>query len=446
MTAQIGEIPWGALYMGDVAAVAAYMGDVQVWGPQIGDPIGFLAGSVGFGRNDGTGSDRSAAGTMLIDENAFDRMAVGYVVVSHENWINNVGLYGTFTLSSHLDGPFQRLETVFFGQGDTWQTSFQGSITPFVLPYPTVGLHTITAFLQTPAQWVNSLKFQVQAYKNVLAVSNPAVGRVLRDPARLALSRPTARENITLCGVAHDRLPLITDGVNQPVRGATRGGPVLGAGDFLTVLEAPPGNASGAVDFDSVSAGVWAAAAVDLIGYHDGEFNAITTDFREPGTYTYPIPAAATMLDIVTLGSGAGSWGTGFGGSNGAGAGQWSSATIPIGGAQIPPGTTSLTVVVGAGAAAVTSNTAGNLGNPSKVSRAGTDLVVGPGATSTNTGTPVGAGPGNHTRSGIEYIGGAPTDGYDQNGNSPGGGGGGRYNWFAPGWPGGHGAVWIRAY
>lgn len=443
--AYVGSALWKQLYVGDVAPLFVYVGDTLVWGATVGDPIELMAGSVGTGRDASTGSNRSATGSMLIDGPSPDRCAVVFVAVSHENWLNDLAAYGALTVTSHLDGQFQRVgDPVFFGQGDPTRTSFQGSVTPFVLMAPSVGLHTITAFCQGAAGWVNSVQFQAQAYKNVLAAGNSVSARVLRDAAPLGLSRPTVRENITLCGVAHDRTGLITGGVSKPLRGSTIGGAVAGAADYLTVLESPLGEMSGHTAFTSVGSGIWGAAAVDLIGYRDGEYVAITTRFDTPGTFTYGIPSGATKLDVIALGSGAGSSGTSIGSSMGAPAGLWSSATFDIGGAEIPPGTTTLSVTVGAGAHWVPTNTPGLPGNLSKVARGGTDLVVAAGG-SGSRGVLEGASPGNHTRSDIEYVGGgtAPSN---NDGRAPGGGAGGRYEWYASGFGGGDGAVWIRAY
>ena len=200
----LGGVEPVAIYLGDKAAVAAYLGTEHIWGPAIGDPIAFINGSMGTGRNAGAGSNRTAVGSMLIDEDAFDMMAVAFVAVSHDAWLNGIGDYGTFTMESHLDGPFQRREPVFFGRSDERQVSRQGSLTPFVLPRPSVGLHTITAFVEAP-RWATQIEFQVQAYKNVLAVGNQTQNWADRTETKLAVVSETVRENITLCGVAHDR-------------------------------------------------------------------------------------------------------------------------------------------------------------------------------------------------------------------------------------------------
>lgn len=441
----LGGVEPVAIYLGDKAAVAAYLGTEHIWGPAIGDPIAFINGSMGTGRNAGAGSNRTAVGSMLIDEDAFDRMAIAFVAVSHDAWLNGIGDYGTFTMESHLDGPFQRREPVFFGRADQRQVSRQGSLTPFVLPRPSVGLHTITAFVEAP-RWATQIEFQVQAYKNVLAVGNQTENWADRTEAKLAVVLETVRENITLCGVAHDRIELVSGGVNKPQRGSTIGGAVGGRGDYLTVLEAPLGTLAPTVSFASVEPAIWGAAAVELIGYQSGAFVPITAQWTTPGTYTYAIPAGATMFDLIACGGGAGSWGSNAGWTYGAEAGKWASTTLAKGSPQIPAGATTLTVVVGSGAPRVTGNTQGQDGQPSKIQRAGTDLLVAAPGTNNNVGTAEGQWAGNHERNGITYFGGAPTTGRNQDGNTPGGGAAGRYEWFQPGWAGGDGAVFIRAY
>ena len=259
----VGDQLWQQVYVGDKLASAVYLGTNHIWGPQVGDPIDFIEGSLGTARNASTGTNKSAIGTMSIPEDDFDRFAVAYVAISHDNWINSVGAYGTFTLTSHLDGPFTRLDTALFGRGgNASRTSRQGSVTPFVLRNPTVGLHTVTAFC-SPSQWINCIEFQVMAYKNVLAVSS--VNVQITDTANyLTLPKACTVNDVTLCGVAHDRLTL--SGFSYPQRGSTLGGSVKGRADYLTVLEAGLGH-SPFVTFESTTQAILGAAALNLIGY-----------------------------------------------------------------------------------------------------------------------------------------------------------------------------------
>ena len=270
-----GSTIWDRVYVGDKAASAVYLGTNHIWGPEVGDPIEFIDGSIGTGRNAAAGSSRSAIGSMLIDEDAFDRLAIAFVGVSHHNWINDIGGYGGLSLSSHLNGAFIQLGSAFFGRGgNEWQTgtSCLGSITAFILPNPSVGLHTITAFCPAPYQWINQIQFQVQAYKNVLAASSPTLlGNASQTPWYLDIGKPSAAENLTLCGMAHSELAISTGYLSQPRRGSTIGGPVDGAGDYLTVLEsnamdALPGGQFGPL-FQSQYQDIYGVALVNLIGY-----------------------------------------------------------------------------------------------------------------------------------------------------------------------------------
>lgn len=258
-----GGVAAQQIWVGDQLAAAAYLGDTHVWGPQAGDPIAALDGSVGTGRNASTGLGRAAVGSMSIGSSQLDMFAVAFVAVSHSNWLNNVGDYGTFTLTSHLDGQFTRLPSVFCGGSG----QRQGSITPFVLPNPQVGLHTITAYVGGLYQYINSVEFQVQAFYNVLGVGIPFTNFTTssKNPQPLNVTVPTQAQNQVLCGVGSADGDLFSGTVSQPQLGSTIGGSVGGWCDYLSVLESPAGLT--AVNFTTSATGQWAASAVPLLGY-----------------------------------------------------------------------------------------------------------------------------------------------------------------------------------
>lgn len=172
-----------------------------------------------------------------------------------------------------------------------------------------------------------------------------------------------------------------------------------------------------------------------------------TSPYTTAGTYTYTLPADAVSFDFVAVGGGSGSMGTSFGGSPGGMAGAWNAVSYAVGSTQLPSGTTSLTVVVGAGSAGAPINyfTTDPGGVSTVTSGSGTFLTATGGGGGSGGSTSFGNGPGDYTFKGVTYIGGAPSP-PNTNGNAPGGGGGPRPDWFAPGWPGAQGAVWIVAY
>lgn len=185
-----------------------------------------------------------------------------------------------------------------------------------------------------------------------------------------------------------------------------------------------------------------AASSMPSVGVFDGSFVPELATFTSPGVYTYTLPAGAVNFDIITIGGGASSQGSGFGSSPAGINGTWASTTVTLGSLG---GATTLSVTVGAGGPLPPANTLPNPGASSVVRNAGVVLVSGaggPGAAWPAYGTPV----GDVTVNGQTYVGGAATTWYNQPGNAPGGGGAGRYEPFASAWPGAPGAVYIRAY
>lgn len=262
-TVYLGATGAQQIWVGDQLAAAAYLGDTHVWGPQLGDPIATMDGSITSGRNGTKGDGKAAVGSMSIASGQLDMFAIVFVAVSHSNWLNNVGAYGTFTLTSHLDGQFIRLPSVFCGPGG----QRQGSITPFILPKPTVGLHTLTAYCQTPYQWIDSIEFLGQAYSNVLGAGIPQSNFTTstKKPLPLSVTVPTQVQNIAVCGVGSSTTDILAGSISQPQIGTTVGSRVGGWCDYLSMLQSPLGLA--APSFTTSASGLYAACAVPLVGY-----------------------------------------------------------------------------------------------------------------------------------------------------------------------------------
>ena len=181
-----------------------------------------------------------------------------------------------------------------------------------------------------------------------------------------------------------------------------------------------------------------------------------TTNFANPGTFTYNIPAEANYLDVILLGGGGGgaSPGTfytlkGFPGA----AGTWATTTLTIG-THIPRSTTTMTIVVGAGgrkgSGVSATGVAGVAGGDSVVSGTGMTTLTatgggGGGTSGTGTSAFQGPGPGNQTFNSVTYVGGATQTTAGGAGNPAGGAGAGGNSFGGAGGDGARGQVWVRA-
>lgn len=173
-----------------------------------------------------------------------------------------------------------------------------------------------------------------------------------------------------------------------------------------------------------------------------------TAEFETAGTFTYNVPSwviDGDYIDIVPIGAGAG--GSYCGGTAGTdtptyksgGPGSWNPIRLRYGDAyDIPTGTTTFTVNVGAG------GTGGPATHPAHTPAHGNDgaattvVITGYPTITANGGVKNGApqyvgggiyapGPGNVTHQGVTYFGGAGTAGQHLPGNAP--GGPGSYGW-----------------
>ncbi|AYD82136.1 minor tail protein [Gordonia phage Turuncu] len=179
-----------------------------------------------------------------------------------------------------------------------------------------------------------------------------------------------------------------------------------------------------------------------------------TTTYTTVGAFTYPIPNWCIFIDIIGLGGGkGGQTGSGANGQPGSGGlpGVWAGITLQRG-VDIPWSETQFPGVVGAGGAggANSDNAAGQNGTASTIT-ASVGTLTAAGGTGVNSGSTRrdGPGPGNYTYLGIEYVGGALSDGSGLPGNPPGGGGsggnGGVFGNRTRGGAGARGQVWLRA-
>jgi len=166
--------------------------------------------------------------------------------------------------------------------------------------------------------------------------------------------------------------------------------------------------------------------------------------FSASGTYT--IPTDCTTMDVLVVGGGGGGKGCGLVWGDGGEHGVWSTATI-VRGTEIPQGTTTLTITVGAGGAGHTGN--GSNGAASSASGTGWTGISGAGGTGATTATVSinGLSPGNQTMTGVTYYGGPQQEAFfGADGNAPGGGGAGGTVILMAGGDGAHGGVWVRSY
>lgn len=165
------------------------------------------------------------------------------------------------------------------------------------------------------------------------------------------------------------------------------------------------------------------------------------TIYNTAGSFTYTIPADCKKLDVVFCSGGvAGTNGSLTGNGRGGNAGKWAGVTLTRG-VNIPQGTATITVVVGAGGSGN-----GAAGAASSVSGAGVTAVTAAGGTGVQGITqPRGQSPGNYTFNGRNFIGGAEQPNLNLAGNPPGGGsaGGGFSTNSAAG---ARGQAWVYAY
>ena len=199
---------------------------------------------------------------------------------------------------------------------------------------------------------------------------------------------------------------------------------------------APAAQALTAMKIAIVSLATAPAPASTTLGLGYPPTAETTTSYTTGGAaYTYTIPRWADALDVIIVSSGAGGSGGSFSG-NGAGGlpGQWLSATW-VRGVDIPFSALTATGVVGKHPS--TACTAAVAGGPSlsQAARSGTVGIT----------NPRGQSPGDHTRNGKTYTGGAAQGALGNQGYAPGGGGAGG-GWNGPGGAGAPGAVWYRAY
>lgn len=182
-------------------------------------------------------------------------------------------------------------------------------------------------------------------------------------------------------------------------------------------------------------------------GYGLGEtyVGGVVSTFSTAGTSGYSIPPWAVSLDVIVLGAGGGGqdgfvfFFVPFSGAGGL-AGTFSTATLTRGG-NLPGGTSSLSVTVGAG------GLRNAVGASSSVTGTGVTAITAAGGASGNGGAGAGASPGDQVYHGQTYVGGTTQATLSAAGNAPGGGGGGGTPpGSGPGGLGADGAVWIFAY
>lgn len=181
-----------------------------------------------------------------------------------------------------------------------------------------------------------------------------------------------------------------------------------------------------------------------------------TVEFETAGTFTYNVPSwviDGDYIDIVPIGAGAGGsyCGNTAGvdadglGYTGGGAGNWNPVRLRYGDAyDIPTGTTSFTVNVGAGGSGGTAThpahtlAHGSNGNNTTVAITGYPTVTATGGTADATTVLFGYGdtPGNVVHQGITYFGGAALSVSRLPGNGPGGGGSYGYSFHSGPAPG----------
>ena len=174
-----------------------------------------------------------------------------------------------------------------------------------------------------------------------------------------------------------------------------------------------------------------------------------TVEFETAGTFTYNVPSwveDGDYIDIVPIGAGAGGsyCGNTAGvdadslGYTGGGAGHWNPIRLRYGDAyDIPTGTTSFTVNIGAGGSGgLATHPAhtlahGSNGGNTTVVVPGHPTITANGGTADGSTVTFGYGdtPGNTVFQGVNYFGGAALSAAILVGNSPGGGGSYGYSW-----------------
>lgn len=176
----------------------------------------------------------------------------------------------------------------------------------------------------------------------------------------------------------------------------------------------------------------------------------LVTHYGIAGNHTHDIETWADYLDVVVLGGGGGGYGMGLislWGNGGAG-GHWNAVTLQRG-VDIPLGTTTLSITVGAGGSGGSNGSGGNGGasTASGTGWAGISGTGGAGATQAMLDSS-GKSPGNETFDDVIYYGGLEQSSAFGGGagNAPGGGGEGGHLTFMAGGAGAPGAVWVLAY
>lgn len=168
----------------------------------------------------------------------------------------------------------------------------------------------------------------------------------------------------------------------------------------------------------------------------------VTSQFTDPGYYTYEIPWWATRIDEVLVGAGGGGDdGTLLTIGDGGGAGLWATRTL-VRGVDIPWETTLITGTVGTGGA----HNEGN-GTSTTAAATGTTTLSAAGGIGGAAPTQTGLSPGNRTFNSVLYKGGGTqTIGGSTPGKSPGGGGAGGSALNGQAGAGADGAAWFRGY
>lgn len=235
MGIRVGADEAANIFIGSTAVSGIYVGDTQVWSPiastVLPDPS---PNSFGWARTTGYSHTMEAESDLTVSAGR-DRRLLVWLVLSHTNWLNDMGGGGYnsgLSVTSHLDGAFTRLDTVWVGS----VSQRLGSISLFELDDPTPGLHTILGRIGGSSGQVDCVQWVGQAYRHVAAVT--AVSLTTLNNTNGALANTVtggSAGDLAVCGAAFDSAPT---GLSGTQRGTTIGASVPGATDFAAMMDA----------------------------------------------------------------------------------------------------------------------------------------------------------------------------------------------------------------